>query len=398
VRAGGFCVRILAVGTRFFPYPHAGDKTFWFAALQTLASQGNAVRVLSIDVRGFPLQTVGPGLEWETMPAIPFFLRTGPHRDRYNPAQREIGAITNYVSKSLTMPQLFRKIGRIVAEWKPDTIHFMDNLGPATFPFLRRLGRPVFVSAVTYDPRNSVYDQALRWSLQGFERVAASSDAFGARLRAIGLPAEKVHTVHWGVAPVSALSEGERANRKRELGVDPDRPLVLWSGFLQQTTVEDFWTAFEASEQAERLGGRFDALFCFKPQHHRPEYTRRSSERLRVSLDPGTFLKARECADLFLNPVGRGGSILAPPLTWVEVLMRGIPILTTPCGGLDEALGSGAAGQVGAPKELGGMLAALVADPGKLAGYQQRAREWASAQYSLAGAVRGLFGLWEERG
>jgi glycosyltransferase involved in cell wall biosynthesis len=387
-------VRILAVGTRFFPFPHAGDKTFWFAALQSMASAGDEVRVLSIDLRATPVEPVMPHLEWQTLPAVPFFLGTGPHRDRYNPAQKEIGAITNYVSKSITMPRLFRALNRIARDWSPDVVHFMDNLGPATLPFLPGLPTPSYVSAVTYDPRYAMYDLGLRLSLEGFDGVAASSDGFRDRLRTLGVPSARLRTVRWGVPPVPAVSPADRKRLKREIGVDPERPLVFWSGFLQQTTVRDFWTAFEAAERAAQRAPDWAGIFCFKAQHYRPEYAQRSTPRLRVSSDPKVFLKARECADLFLNPVTRYRSILAPPLTWVEVLMRGIPILTTPCGGVDESLGSGSAGAAAAPGELADRVTEWVTQRDRLEELQRGARQWAVRRFSLAASVRGLHDLW----
>lgn len=382
------------MGTRFFPFAHAGDKTFWADALRTISETGDEVRVLSIDTRRALLTTVAPHYAWQSMPAIPFFLAAGPHRKRYNAEQREIGAITNYVSKSLTMPRLFTEIREIARRWHPDVVHFMDNLGPATYPFIARLPNPSYVSAVTYDPRYSLYDWGLRLSLEGFDGVAASSDAFRLRLGTMGLAARQLRTVHWGVPPMPLLSPEERAARKRELGLPPELPLVFWSGFLQQTTVTDFRTAFDGVETAMTGPTRFSAIFCFKAQHFRPEYAQRVTPSIRVTSDPETFRRARECADLFLNPVTRRGSILAPPLTWVEALMRGVPILTTPCGGVEEALGSGIAGRVAPLSDLGRAVSELVADPSQLAELRLGARRWAEAEYSLDGAVHGLYELW----
>jgi glycosyltransferase involved in cell wall biosynthesis len=387
-------MKIVLVGTRFLPYPHAGDKTFWFAALTAMARAGDEIRVVSVDAHGLPRSAVMPHLEWEAVGAVPFPLRTGPHRARYNPGGQEIGSITNSVSKALTMPRLDRALRKVVRSWNPDVVHFMDNLGPMTLPFVARSKVPTFVSAVTYDPRHLLYGWGLRMSLEGFRGVAVSSDAFRRQLERLGLAPSRLRTVRWGVEPGGAPSASERAAKKEELGIAPDSPLVLWSGFLQQTTVADFWVAFEAAERFARLDPASTVLFCFKPQHFRPEYARRSTPRLRVVSDPESFLRARDCADLFLNPVTRRGSILAPPLTWVEMMMKGVPILTTPCGALDETLGPGLAGRAAPVEQLPDLLAETLSVPAQREALRNRAREWAVRQFSLSGSVESLHRLW----
>ncbi|MCI4351845.1 MAG: glycosyltransferase family 4 protein [Thermoplasmata archaeon] len=389
-------MRVLAVGNRFFAEAHAGDKTFWLDLARRLASQGEAVHVVSVSRTAAPTTRLGEGLTMETLAAVPIYTRGGAHRDRYNPESADIRAVTNYASRSLTLPRLFRRLRQLAREWRPDVVHFMDNMGPVTGAFLRSLPVPAFVSAITYDPRSISYDLLLRQSFAGFEGVAVSSTSFRNRLGSLGVPRDRLATVPWGVDPVLPLTPQERSERRDRLGVGADDRLIFWAGFLQQTTQEDLFQALEVARQARGASPRLQFVFCLKPQHFRPSYSALESPGVRVSGDPQTFFLAREGADVFLNPVGRSRSIVAPPLTWVECMMRGIPVLTTPCGGADEVLGDGQAGEAVPPVRLPTRLRELVEDPTALDTLQRGARAWATRHYSLDGSAEAYRRLWAD--
>jgi glycosyltransferase involved in cell wall biosynthesis len=387
-------VRVLAVGNRFFAEAHAGDKTFWLELLQRLSSQGDSVHVVSVSLTAAPTTQLQDGLTMETLAAIPVYTRGGAHRERYNPESADIRAVTNYASRSLSLTRLFRRLRRLVQEWRPDVVHFMDNMGPATRAYLRSFPVPTFVTAITYDPRSIAYDLLLRQSLAGFDGVAVSSNSFRSRLTSLGIPDGRLATVPWGVDPVPPLSPEERTERRTRLGIGPQDLLVFWAGYLQQTTQDDLLLAVDVARRARAADPRLQFLFCLKPQHFRPAYADLAAPGLRVSGDPQTFFLARETADLFLNPVTRSQSILAPPLTWVECMTRGIPILTTPCGGAEEVLDGGHAGLAVPPAALPERLRELSADPKALRRFQDGAREWATRTYSLDGAAMAYRAFW----
>jgi glycosyltransferase involved in cell wall biosynthesis len=391
-------LRVLMVGTRFFSTAHAGDKTFWLGLCSGVAAAGDSVHVVSVDRRAVPAASIAERFDIETVQAIPVYFRLGPHRERYNEAAAHIQAITNYASRSVTLPRLFRRLRQLVVEWTPDVVHFMDNLGPAMPIFLRGFPRPAFVSTITYDPRSLAYDGLLRMSLGAYTGVAATSDAFTQRLRAIGVPPARVSTIRWGVDSTRIRPSTDLEGFRERLGFDRSGPLVCWSGYLQQTTQNDFFVAYRAAIEALKRDRRVRFLFCLKPQHFREPYRQMERAGIRVVGDPQAFALGLNAMDVFLNPVTRTDSILAPPLTWVECMMRGIPVITTPCGGVDEALGSGRGGLVLPGAELGPGLVELLQDPARLASLRRSTREWAETHYSLAESVRRYRGLWSAAG
>lgn len=390
-------MRVIAVGQRFFPKAHPGDKTFWLRVFQRLARRGVEVHVVSVDRRARAPESAGEGLTIETIPATPVYVRFGAQSTRYNRESEEIGAITNYGSKLLTLPRLIRTVRDRARTRGADLIHFVDNLGPAAWPYIARLETPAFASAITYDPRYALYDSFLRASLAGFSAVGATSDTFRRRLVEIGLPEERMRTVRWGADPAEHTPAPDRAAIKRRLGVPPDAPLVFWAGYIQQITEADFRVAHRAVLDARRILPDLHAVFCFKPAHFRPAFASLAGSGVQLSGDGEVYALARSAADLFLSPVTRGRSILAPPLTWVESMLQGLPILTTPCGAAEETLDHGRAGEAVETERLATRMVELLRDPQRLEHLRSGARSWAASSYSLDRSADALQAMWAER-
>ncbi|MGI0132387.1 MAG: glycosyltransferase family 4 protein [Thermoplasmata archaeon] len=389
-------MRIIAVGQRFFPSAHPGDKTFWLRVFQRLGARGHEIHVISIDRRPRASEPAGCNVTIDTIPAVPVYLRAGAQATRYNPESVDIGAITNYGSKLLTLPRVIRAVREKAHDQHADVVHFVDNLGPAVWPFVARLEIPAFASAITYDPRYVFYDSFLRASFEGFSGVGATSDTFRERLVEIGLPRRRLRTVRWGADPNEYVPAPDRAALKAKLGLPPTTPLVFWAGYIQQITEADFRLAYRAVVEARRTVPELVAYFCFKPAHFRPSFHDLSGPNIRLVGDGASFALARSAADLFLSPVTRGRSILAPPLTWVEAMMQGLPILTTPCGAASEILDHGRAGEAVEWDRLSARIVELVRDPTRLSDLRTRARDWAAANYSLEHSADALNALWHE--
>ena len=388
-------MRIVSVGTRFFPHLHAGDKNFWLYLFREFANRGDEVHVISLDAHSAPPATVVPRFTLETLKATPVYMDSRVHRHRYNPESREIPALTNYVSRTISWPGVLRRLNQLIREWNPDVIHFMDNLGPASFGFARAVHRPSFVSAITYDPRHRYYDWLLMLSVRGFDGIAVTSDVFRNRMEAIGIPAGRVHTVRWGADPKVYHPPPDKAAAKRAIRIDPEVPVALWSGFIQQTTQPDFYTAYYALVEARKSIPNLVGVFCLKPQHFQPLYRTLEGPGIRVHGDAESFALAQEAADVFLGPISRDRSILAPPLTWVECMMKGLPILTNPCGAAEEVLGNGEAGIVAAPDKLGSALLEVLSDRNRLSELQRSTIAWGTRMFSLEGSVQGYRDLWK---
>ncbi len=390
-------MRVLFVGTRFLPYRHPGDKNFWLELLEGLAVRGLSMDVISLDLRPPPAQPSGPfGLGF--VPAVPIRVEDRLSMDRYNVASKEIGSITNYYSRTLTLPRLIQTIRRRTDQTHYDCLHLMDNLGPMTsaIPACAR-AMPCVASAVTYNRRGRFYDSLLRMSFLGSSRVVAFSQAFANRLLEIGLEAHRVHRIRWGVDLNRFAPPANRIQSRAKLGIAPDVVLVAWAGFVQQTSTEDFRVAFRIAERLrERLDRRVRFFFCFKPSHFREEFARMRRPGIELTGDPEAFRLVRAGADALLAPIMERNTILAPPLTWIEFLASGVPIFTTSRPGAEEAVVPGQGGQVEPdPSRLESRLQSAIEDSQVLGVLQLGARAVACERFDLSRAVNEYVDLWK---
>src|SRR5439155_479918 len=130
----------------------------------------------------------------------------------------------------------------------------------------------------------------------------------------------------------------QREAARKELGLSADALVSFWTGFIQQTTEDDFHAAVKTANLVlDRGGSKFAFLFCLKPEHFKESF--RASERpgLRVFGSAEAFHAARLAADVFLSPIQDARSTAAPPLAWLEALAMGIPILPTNIPGSEAA-------------------------------------------------------------
>ena len=63
-----------------------------------------------------------------------------------------------------------------------------------------------------------------------------------------------------------------------------------------------------------------------------------SSDRIDVISGIDNFIEVLESADLLFSPMTSLNTTIAPPLTWLEAMARGTPIITTPVLGAEEVI------------------------------------------------------------
>ncbi len=79
-------------------------------------------------------------------------------------------------------------------------------------------------------------------------------------------------------------------------------------------------------------------LFVFKPECYNDKYQKISSERIKILKTTENFKMLLSAADIFFSFQNNKNSTLPPPLTWIEAMGMGIPILTTYAKGVEEII------------------------------------------------------------
>jgi glycosyltransferase involved in cell wall biosynthesis len=386
-------LRILLVGGRILPYRHAGDKNYWLDVIHELGALGHDVRVLSVT-----LESVTEPAEFrcEYVRPIPVYLG---RRTRFNEEYRRLRGTNNYASKTLSFGRIVRAIRRQIRTDRPDVIHLSSNFGPIMAVLKSTVrGVPLSISAPTYNGGTPLYDGALRTSFHGFDAVVPFSDAFGNRLRQIGLSPGRLRTIRWGVdlERFHPPSEAERETARQELGVRDGERVAFWAGYLQQMGPGDFEFAAQVAERVTHLSpGAWRFFFCFKPEHYDPAFRRFEGPGVALGGSSETFHRAQRAADVMVSPIGDLRSTAAPPLTWIESLAMGVPLVTTPIPGAEEVVTDGLNGYlIRSPEEAASRLVELVRSPESLLEARRQARRRVEDRFALSSSVADYVRLW----
>ena len=386
-------LRIIIIGSRILPYRHAGDKNFWLEVIQELEARGHQVQVLSVTLE--PVSEPTP-YRCEYVRPVPVRLGGG---SRFNEQYQYLRTTINYYSKTFSLVPIARSLRHHIQNERPDVIHFSSNYGPfmaSLKPFVR--GVPLSISANSYNGGSILYNPALMSSFLGFDAIVPFSDACARQVRGLGIPAHRVRTIRWGVDldRFQPLSDAAREKARGDLGIQPGEKVVLWAGFLTQMTLEDFEFSIRAAELVLReapRGWRF--FFCLKPEHFDSRFRRFEKPGLTVVGTSEVFLRVQRAADVMLSPMTNLRSTAAPPLTWVECMAFGIPLVTTPLPGADEIVTDGRNGfLVRTPEEAAQRLMDACRSPERLADARREARRRIEERFALSVSVTDYINLW----
>lgn len=331
----------LLIGHRYLPYRHESDKNFWVELIEELKAEVGEIHILYVHRNIVSTQHHEPNVWLHSVAPVPFPM---PQR-RFSAA--ELSATSNYLSRSLSFVRIIKEAKRILSENEIDVIHFMDNYGPIMPPLLLPgIKRPLSISMMSYHPRYPAHDMLLKLTLRPFDKIVVPTNAFGKKLTELGIAKQHLRKVRWGIRTEIQPGAQRGKGLRGQLNIAPNSRIVLWSGFLQQTSFEDFACSIRVANRVLELNKNCSFVFCFKHVHFRQEYLRYAREGIEIisTKENREFLDLLDVSHVFLCPVLAKGSIVAPPLTWLEVMQRGIPIVTTRVEGVDEVITDGHSG------------------------------------------------------
>jgi glycosyltransferase involved in cell wall biosynthesis len=405
-RADQVARAVLAIGVDYFPFRHINEKNYWHSVLPLLAARlGATIPVLSVNRRAAPV-------EWQTEGSagvvihnlLPARLLGAPKGEGYEATAYLHRFPLGPLRRSLTLQRRLPQIDTIVQDYSVGAIHFMDNFGGAMGLLKRRYPELIVTASLpTWMDRlgrlRRVYHFIRRRSFAGLDAVVTPAAATARQMIAAGFPASQVRVIPWGVVPGGGPSAGARQQAREKLAIPPEALVLLWSGFTQRSTAADLAFAVRVSQEARRLDSRVWAVFAFKPADLRPEYEALAGETTRVlRTSQTTFRDVLGAADLFVSPVTELGRTVTPPLTWLEALDAGLPVVTTPADGAADTLEDGRNGIIAAtPTEAAQRIARVLADPLKLKDMQASARQLVTSQFNLGTIVEQYVQLWATR-
>jgi glycosyltransferase involved in cell wall biosynthesis len=346
-------MNILFIGAGYFPFLTAGEKNFFYRLIPILNEHAE-ITVASLNDYPEPVLTQ----KSEQKSSQVYCLKRPFHRNyerfffnkenyiayhhRHKPPREILEKLVSIIFHTPTL-------GGIIRKHNIQVLHFMDNFGPS-MPYMKNIFRNVKVtySAANYDPRGRKgrYDQYLRMSLNSLDAIGVYTEAYRNILLRIGLKNPQYLT-RWGVSPIrSHLSQEEKQQIKASLGINSDATFLLWSGYLQQIQEDDFYQAVDAARKVVNHRDNIIFMFAFKPETYKEKYGAEESEQIKIISGLTNFGDVLESADFLYSPIADSSSTVSPPLTWIESMAKGTPIITTKIPGVEELIENGVDGLI----------------------------------------------------
>lgn len=345
-------MNVMLIGIGYFPCITAGEKNFFYQLMPLLAQEGvGRLEVISINDQEEKifLQEVGNSKIKIHNLKRPFHLRRKKfykkignkifYHHRHRPYQE-------ILERFLTIVWYKKIIADLIKTSSIDLIHFMDNFGPV-IPYLKKKFPKIKMTyaPANYDPRGRVYERYLKCSFKLLDRLSPFTEAYKQILLNLGIPENRMNVIHWGIKlPKKSLPRKEKKAIKRKFGCQGNNLLFLWSGWIQQIQENDFYYSIKEAREIVTRYEDIEFIFAFKPEIYQEKYTLESGEKVRVITDIENFEELLEAADIFFSPLREVNSTVSPPLTWLEAMAKGTPILTTKVAGVEELIINGGNG------------------------------------------------------
>ncbi|MCJ7459511.1 MAG: glycosyltransferase, partial [candidate division Zixibacteria bacterium] len=114
--------------------------------------------------------------------------------------------------------------------------------------------------------------------------------------------------------------------------------------------------------------------------------------------DHQEFLKLLDKIDLLLAPVENSKSTIAPPLSWIECMVKGIPVMSTQAPGTDEVLKHNLTGFVAkSNQELESLIEKVAENKNQFKEVSVNAKKWVKENYNLKDIAKDYLKFWSDR-
>ncbi|MFQ6020247.1 MAG: glycosyltransferase family 4 protein, partial [Dehalococcoidia bacterium] len=256
------------------------------------------------------------------------------------------------------------------------------------FAALRRI-KNVFTLA-NYQRSYPFHDALLRASLAGFDRIVSPCHALEEHLAGLGIPRRRLLTIPLGVdlEHFRAVDPEEKARLRGSYGVDEGAKVIAWVGpIIPPSQLDDVRFLLAAVPTIRRRVPNAVFVFAFKygiPHHLVPAHPWvKAIDRYRDIRD------VFHMADVVALPFTATDPWITVPLSMVEALACGVPVVTLRHPGLSEVVTDGESGVL--VERLEGLpqaVADLCADESWLAHLAYGARRRAEESFDLRAAAR----------
>jgi glycosyltransferase involved in cell wall biosynthesis len=339
-------MRIAFFGVGYFPHKTAGEKNFYLQLAPLLKTLFEEIIIISVNDQTedcFIQETDAGSIKIYNFKRPLHFGDLsrfyGVTNGVYHYHHRH-GPIQELTEKFLTIALHPFRIRKIIKQHKIDLIYFMDNFGFGMKLMKIITGKKISFAAANYEPRSVIYDKMQSCFLKNLDAVVTYSDAYKKILSGLKIAPDKIHTIHWGVDTnkFKFVSDEDRGILRSNHNLKKEKFIILWTGYIQQIQEHDYYKTISCAKKIIQRNPDIEFIFCFKPETYKEKYSKEASQQLTVLKGHENFGEILSSVDLLLSPIHKLNSTVSPPLTWLEAMSRGVPVLTTNALGVNEVI------------------------------------------------------------
>ena len=294
-----------------------------------------------------------------------------------------------------------RSLHSLVRRVNPDVIqthavksHFLTRLSGAA----RCAPWVAFHHGYTWPTfRARAYNQLDRWSLRAAMQIITVSQPFRDELVELGVPPGRIEIVHNAIPAdlgAEARQPAESERLRQEMGIPEGRKVVLIVGRLSRE--KDHLTLLEAVNRLRATVDPYLVIVGDGPEKPRiEERIRQSGMQNCVTLtghQPSAEPWYGIASVAVLSSLSEGS-----PNALLEAMATGVPVVATAVGGVPEIVTNEESALLVAPRDPGGMSAALsrvLSDPALSSRLTQRSRELILERHEPQARTRKLVSIY----
>jgi glycosyltransferase involved in cell wall biosynthesis len=230
-----------------------------------------------------------------------------------------------------TLRALLRPYSQVIVQW-------MDMSGLVPVVRFACGARARYLCLVPrYVPQGPFGNWLRGWALQYADQLITSTNASKELLVQHRCRRERIAVTPWGSRGIVSREQDATIFTR----APQSKTRLIWAGYIQQIQSEDFLAAIALAQQVVAVRADIEFTFCLKPESFKSEFQIFQRPGIRIEKGDAHFLDNLINYDGFFSPVLHTQSALAPPLTWIEALSVGVPVITTRCQGITELLTEG---------------------------------------------------------
>jgi len=337
--------KVIFIGVGYFPYYLTGDKNYWLKLISKLSKDLDYIYIFSLnDCKDNILRQYTERNNIEIFNFNrPFHLFKNISNKKVNYYRHQHKQPFEFIERTLSFIKMFKSMKRIINNNDVNNIHLMDNFGPIVI--LLKLYYPkifISVSSVTISKKGIIYKYYIKLSYKFIDKVIAYSEATRKRVINFGLNEKKVKLIRWGTI-IDESNKKTIINNNDKIfkyfNLDKINIVFLWSGFIQQVGKKELLYTINICSELTKIYDNILFVFAIKPEFFENKYLKYNTNKLKIlSTNNDLFNSILNITNIFISPILNNNSTIAPPLTWIEVMNKGIPIITTNIEGADELI------------------------------------------------------------